>query len=144
MWSSLLAIGESNQEEMGSLRQTLAGLQPEARTEACRQTLRRILSQVMRVDEASLSVELPFMQMGLDSMMSLELRNRLEEAFETPLSPTILWTYPSINQLVPALLARIGLAHEAAESCQQHGVDAAGAAASVDVAQELANLLADL
>jgi phthiocerol/phenolphthiocerol synthesis type-I polyketide synthase C len=143
MWSAWLAHGESSQEEPGSLRQTLAALQPEARTEACRQTLRRMLSQVMRVDEASLSHELPFMQMGLDSMMSLELRNRLEEAFETHLSPTILWTYPSINQLLPALLARIGLAHEGAEGLPQHEA-VADAAAAVDLTEELANLLTDL
>jgi phthiocerol/phenolphthiocerol synthesis type-I polyketide synthase C len=103
-----------------------------------------MLSQVMRVDEASLSHELPFMQMGLDSMMSLELRNRLEEAFETHLSPTLLWTYPSINQLFPALLARIGFAYEGAESLQQNGADADDSAKSTDAAEELANLLADL
>jgi phthiocerol/phenolphthiocerol synthesis type-I polyketide synthase C len=45
--------------------------------------------------------------MGLDSLMALELRNRLEAAFGLKLSPTLLWTYGNAHALAGAIDGRL-------------------------------------
>jgi acyl transferase domain-containing protein/NADPH:quinone reductase-like Zn-dependent oxidoreductase/acyl carrier protein len=46
----------------------------------------------------------PLMKMGLDSLMALELRNRLAMSFGRSMSATLLFDYPTIGQLADFLL----------------------------------------
>jgi acyl transferase domain-containing protein/D-arabinose 1-dehydrogenase-like Zn-dependent alcohol dehydrogenase/aryl carrier-like protein len=46
----------------------------------------------------------PLMKMGLDSLMALELRNRLAASFGRSMSATMLFDYPTIGQLADFLL----------------------------------------
>lgn len=48
-----------------------------------------------------------FDALGLDSLMGLELRNRLESTFGLQLSSTLLWTYGSSRALAGALCERV-------------------------------------
>ena len=48
--------------------------------------------------------ETPLQQLGLDSLMALELRNVLAQAFERPFSATLLFDYPTIRGLAQYLL----------------------------------------
>lgn len=41
--------------------------------------------------------------MGLNSLMAMELRNRLEIVLDRPLSATLAWNYPTIEILVDHL-----------------------------------------
>ena len=45
--------------------------------------------------------------MGVDSLMALELRNRLESAVERALPATLAWNYPTIEQLTAHLDAEV-------------------------------------
>jgi len=47
--------------------------------------------------------------LGLDSLMALELRNRLELNLGVILSATLIWGYPTIAALAPFLLDKMGL-----------------------------------
>ncbi|MFJ8403578.1 type I polyketide synthase [Streptomyces microflavus] len=47
--------------------------------------------------------ELPFAQLGLESLMGVELRNRLEKELGRRLSVTLLWRHPTVNALAAAL-----------------------------------------
>ena len=49
--------------------------------------------------------ETPLQQLGLDSLMALELRNVLAQAFGRPFSATLLFDYPTIRGLAQHLLA---------------------------------------
>ncbi len=51
--------------------------------------------------------------MGFDSLLSLELRKRLESSLRTELPATITWRYPTIDVLVPFLAERMDIALEA-------------------------------
>ena len=48
--------------------------------------------------------EMPLQQLGLDSLMALELRNLLAQALGSPLKATLLFDYPTIRGLAQYLL----------------------------------------
>jgi acyl carrier protein len=49
----------------------------------------------------------PLQELGLDSLMALELRNMLAQSFERPLSATLLFDYPTIRGLAAYLLSMV-------------------------------------
>ncbi len=50
----------------------------------------------------------PMESLGLDSLMALELRNRLEASLGTMLPAALVWAYPTITDLAGALCERLG------------------------------------
>ncbi|MFE3206287.1 SDR family NAD(P)-dependent oxidoreductase [Embleya sp. NPDC059237] len=46
--------------------------------------------------------------LGLDSLMGLELRNRLERDLDTPVPRVVVWTSPTVATLVDAILTQVG------------------------------------
>ncbi|KPL91445.1 type I polyketide synthase [Herpetosiphon geysericola] len=58
----------------------------------------------LNVTPAEIDVRLPFAHYQIDSLQALNLISKLEELLGRSLSPTMLWDYPSIETLVPALL----------------------------------------
>ena len=80
---------------------------PEARTDLAEAKVRDLAGRVLRLDPARIDRDSPFKALGLDSLMSLELRNRLEAAFGLRLSPTLLWAYGTPRALATALCERV-------------------------------------
>ncbi|MEY9950156.1 SDR family NAD(P)-dependent oxidoreductase [Kitasatospora sp. GAS1066B] len=80
------------------------------------QKVRELAGRVLRLDPKAIDRETPFKALGLDSLMGLELRNRLEAAFGLKLSPTLLWTYGNSRALSEVLSER--LAPEAGEATE--------------------------
>jgi len=54
----------------------------------------------------------PLGSLGLDSLMGLEIRNRLEASLGLTISATLIWTYPTIAALTAHLAEKLGLALE--------------------------------
>jgi len=50
----------------------------------------------------------PLESFGLDSLMALELRNRLESSLGTTLPVALVWAYPTITDLAGAMCERLG------------------------------------
>ncbi|MFI6824211.1 SDR family NAD(P)-dependent oxidoreductase [Micromonospora sp. NPDC050187] len=71
--------------------------------------VRQEASRVLRLAPARIGVDTPLRSLGFDSLMSLELRNRLEAGLGIPLSSTVLWNYPTIEVLVPYLAERMAI-----------------------------------
>lgn len=71
------------------------------------------LGRVLRLPPEKIDRELPFSRLGLDSLMSLELRNRLERSLELRLLPTLCFTYPRASSLTEFLLGALGIHGEA-------------------------------
>jgi phthiocerol/phenolphthiocerol synthesis type-I polyketide synthase C len=69
--------------------------------------VRELAGRVLRLDPERVERETPFKELGLDSLLGLELRNRLESAFGLRLSPTLLWTYSNSRALAGALCERL-------------------------------------
>ncbi|UED88049.1 type I polyketide synthase [Streptomyces profundus] len=85
----------------------------EARPALAEDKVRELASRVLRLDPERLDRDALFESLGLDSLMSLELRNRLEAAFGLRLSPTLLWTYGTLRTLSRALAEQTAAVSEA-------------------------------
>ncbi|MCU1647868.1 MAG: ppsC 2 [Nocardia sp.] len=66
-----------------------------------------VAARVLRMPPADLDSRTPFKALGLDSLMSLEMRNRLESAFALRFSTTLLWTYGTAETLAGAIGERL-------------------------------------
>jgi len=70
-----------------------------------------VLSQVadvLRLDAARIDPSTPLRSLGIDSIMGLELRNRLESGLGLRLSATLVWTYPTVAALSEHLTGELG------------------------------------
>ena len=90
------------------LRAQLAGATLLARHSIIDAAVRTAVGGVLRRNPDHVDARQPFGMMGLDSLMALELRNRLESAIERSLPATIAWNYPTVTQLAAHLETLIG------------------------------------
>jgi acyl transferase domain-containing protein/aryl carrier-like protein len=81
----------------------LAAADPVARAGLLQQALRAQVSRVLRIPEGKLDVDAPLTSLGMDSLMGLELRNRIEAALGITVPATLLWTYPTVAALAGPL-----------------------------------------
>ncbi|WP_394834890.1 SDR family NAD(P)-dependent oxidoreductase [Pendulispora rubella] len=69
--------------------------------------VREQVAIVTRLDASAIAADVPLTALGLDSLMGLELRNRLEAGLGLRLPATLIWTYPSLAALTGYLTASI-------------------------------------
>ena len=108
---------EGGEEEDDAQADLLTGLRyasPEDREEALVAFLQRELQAVMRLPTAPIP-SVDFSDLGMDSLMAVELRNRMNRAFagEYVASNTIVFDYPSIASLAQHLAGELGDAGDA-------------------------------
>lgn len=71
--------------------------------------LREHVAQVLHLPASRIASDKPLKTLGLDSLMSIELRNRLEDALGVSLSASLIWNYPTVNALAPFLAEKMGI-----------------------------------
>ncbi len=85
-------------------------------SQATNQSRRLLLIQYLRIQVASIlgftsydsiGVQQGFFKLGMDSMMTMQLRNRLEIALNCSLPPTLAFEYPSIHPLTDYILKEV-------------------------------------
>lgn len=84
---------------------SLASGTPQERTNLLETRVRAELGKVLRMDPAKIAGQEKFHAYGLDSLMAIELRNRLQTIPNVKISTTDLFTHGSVNEIV-ALIAR--------------------------------------
>ncbi|MRG94790.1 type I polyketide synthase [Polyangium spumosum] len=116
----------------GDFLDSLRSAPPEARLGQLEEHVLARVGQVLQLDPSRIDRDAPFSSVGMDSLMALELRNRLEPDLGLKLAPTLLFAYPTPAALVEHLLDRLGLAGEALPS--EHGppMISAGVEAAAD------------
>jgi acyl transferase domain-containing protein/pimeloyl-ACP methyl ester carboxylesterase/short-subunit dehydrogenase/acyl carrier protein len=110
-----LAAGVQPRAAASPARAALFAAAPEARRALLIQHLIEQIAQVLRADPARISPETPMPSMGMDSLMALELRNRLELSLGLSLPATLVWGRPTVVDLVPDLAERLGLSFDHAQ-----------------------------
>ncbi|WP_148294269.1 SDR family NAD(P)-dependent oxidoreductase, partial [Azospirillum sp. B506] len=91
-----------------------AALPPADLRPATERLVRELAGAVLRLDIAEILPDTPWTALGIDSLMAMELRNRLEAAFGLKLSASLLWTYPNAGALAGHLADRLRPAAEPA------------------------------
>jgi epothilone polyketide synthase D len=69
--------------------------------------LREQVAAVLRMEVSRIPEDKPLRSLGLDSLMALELRNRLERNLRVKLSATMVWNYPTLLALAAHLETRL-------------------------------------
>ncbi|MCC7360975.1 MAG: SDR family NAD(P)-dependent oxidoreductase [Anaerolineales bacterium] len=94
---------------LGTVRAALTALPPAQRRPALEAHLRGEIAAVMQLDPAQLAATAPLGSLGLDSLMGLEIRNRLEAGLGLTIPATLIWTYPTIGALTAHLAQMLDL-----------------------------------
>jgi len=76
--------------------------------------LRERVGHVLRLAPGRVEVDRPLKTLGLDSLMGLELRNRLEADLGLKLPATLVWNHPTVTALVAHLAERMAVPLDAA------------------------------
>jgi NAD(P)-dependent dehydrogenase (short-subunit alcohol dehydrogenase family)/acyl carrier protein len=96
---------ETKTEKNSLLGQLQALSSPEKQREMLTDYIRQITAEVMGFDKSRvLNTREGFFKMGMDSLMTVQLRTRLESTLGCSLPPTIAFEYPTISQLAGYIL----------------------------------------
>ena len=98
-FAGLVAEVGAAQSGAPELRAALAAAPPADRVRLCVRFARQTAAEVLRMPGERLDVERPLQDLGLDSVMGLDLRNRLGAALGASLAATLVWTYPTLAAL---------------------------------------------
>jgi phthiocerol/phenolphthiocerol synthesis type-I polyketide synthase C len=91
----------------GRIRAELDATEPAERPARLASVIATEIQGVRRSTEP-LDYDRPMESLGLDSLMALELRNRLETTLGITLPAALVWAYPTISALAGALCERMG------------------------------------
>ena len=102
-WNVLRRTADTAQPAASEFRSTLSEVADAERPRLVLGKIVELAAGVLRMTPDDLDIQTPLRSLGLDSLMSLELRNKLESSFALRLSPTVLWTYGTAEALATAL-----------------------------------------
>ncbi len=94
---------DTAQPEQVSFDQLLHDAAPDQRWTLLVNHVRDEAARVMGFDPAMIDLKRGFFKIGMDSLMSVQLRNRLETSLNCSLPPTIALEYPSVEALASYL-----------------------------------------
>ncbi|GIL13952.1 MAG: polyketide synthase [Chloroflexota bacterium] len=94
----------------GDFRRALLNAEPgRQRRSLLENHIREQVAQVLRVAPARISLQQPLRELGIDSLLTLELRNRLESSFKLTLSATLIFNYPTVAALTGHLAEKMNI-----------------------------------
>jgi phthiocerol/phenolphthiocerol synthesis type-I polyketide synthase C len=116
MFAQLMEETSSSQieTEEDDIRTLLLAEEPgRARRTLFEAHLRELTAQVLHLTASRIPLNKPLRTLGLDSLMTLELRNRLEADLGLTLPATLMWNYPTIVALAPFLASKLDISLDA-------------------------------
>lgn len=99
--------------------------------------LREQIAKVLRVTLARIEPNISMQSLGVDSLMALEIRGRLEATFGVGLSGTMVWNYPTPAAMATHIAGKLGIPLENGVA----PVEAPQVVMTADVEAEMLHLL---
>jgi polyketide synthase 12/myxalamid-type polyketide synthase MxaB/epothilone polyketide synthase D len=97
----------SPKEKGGAMREALLAAPPEERRQLLESHLRAQVARVVGMSASKLDVQQPLNRLGIDSLMAVELKNRIELDLGTTIPVAKLLQGPSVALLTDELLASL-------------------------------------
>jgi phthiocerol/phenolphthiocerol synthesis type-I polyketide synthase C len=113
LFSELQGSSRVERQGGGKLQAELAAMTDDQRPARLAAVIADEIRAVLRSSDAIDHSE-AMTSLGLDSLMALELRNRLESSLDITLPAALVWAYPTISDLAGALCERMGFEPTAA------------------------------
>jgi acyl transferase domain-containing protein/NAD(P)-dependent dehydrogenase (short-subunit alcohol dehydrogenase family)/acyl carrier protein len=107
LFAKLLSQNSTTGHEGNDFAASLQNLSGEALRVVLVPWLRQQVASVLRLDVERIPFDKPMRALGLDSLMALELRNRLERNLHLKFSATLVWNYPTISAVATYLDERL-------------------------------------
>jgi myxalamid-type polyketide synthase MxaE and MxaD len=101
-------IATATSPEKPGLYEEWQAASPEEQYELLQTHIRQAVASILKLPLTRVDPHLPLGRMGLDSLMGLELRNRLESLLGLTLSATLVWNYPTVTELTAYLAEKWG------------------------------------
>jgi aryl carrier-like protein len=101
------SLEQQGGEEGSRIREGLLHANPEEREEIVQTYIREQVARVLGASASKLDVDRPLNELGLDSLMGVELRNRVETDLALSLPMRELMQSPTINSLLRAVLSQL-------------------------------------
>jgi acyl carrier protein len=95
----LPAAARSTVADAGDVKRRLSRLAPDERRLALLELVRAEVSSVFRMPGQIVPDDEPLKSLGLDSLMALELRDRVAARLGVPLSSTLAFDHPTVGQI---------------------------------------------
>jgi phthiocerol/phenolphthiocerol synthesis type-I polyketide synthase A len=83
--------------------------------------LRAILGRELGLPETELEADLPFVELGLNSVMAMSIRRQVEQLAGLELSVTMLWNHPTVVSLATHLAGKLAPQHDSADGSDGQG-----------------------
>jgi thioesterase domain-containing protein/NAD(P)-dependent dehydrogenase (short-subunit alcohol dehydrogenase family)/acyl carrier protein len=100
--------GRARAVHAGSLGQRVAGMREDERAELVRDEIRAQIAAALGYESAAtLDMELTFVDLGFDSLVAEELRNKLNEMAGLSLPSNVVFDYPTPTALIDHLLEQL-------------------------------------
>ncbi|MBT3221749.1 MAG: SDR family NAD(P)-dependent oxidoreductase [Proteobacteria bacterium] len=96
-------VGEARGKDEALLA-SLRGCDQARQLELMQSYVRQRVGDIIQIDAGEIDYEAKLFDLGINSLLSLELRNELEVALGIPLSSTLVWTYPTVIALAERCL----------------------------------------
>jgi acyl carrier protein len=94
------------------VRERLLNAVPEEQGELLKKYVQEQVARALRMPSSKIGADQALGTLGLESLMAIELRNRLEADLKLKLSATLIWNYPTINQLITYLAGKLDLVQD--------------------------------
>ena len=92
-----------------TFRRQLDAVSANEQIELLQAHVRAMVAKVLGWSSQAIPLEEGFFEIGMDSLTSIELRNRLQNTLESRLPSTLAFDYPTVNALLPYLAQELGI-----------------------------------
>jgi acyl transferase domain-containing protein/acyl carrier protein len=103
-------VAEQETVKEPDLRDQLKAAAPAERRGIVERFVAARAGRVLRLRADQIDADKPLRAMGLDSLLAVEFRNRMEADTGLSIPTTLIWNYPTVAKLAPQLAERLGVA----------------------------------